>query len=116
MNMALSAWEVLCITTFVSLQEEVAHKTIAAEGCRELLGFLKDNSARIGILTRNLKSHAKVSLEKMGVGHFVPEHCILGRHEARPKPDPEGIVKLMQYWNAAPQHTVMVLNVFTVAH
>ena len=62
----------------------------------------------MGVLTRNLKSHARLALAKMDVHHLFAEESVLGRHEAAPKPDPDGILALMRLWSAAPEDTVMV--------
>eukprot|EP00048_Salpingoeca_helianthica_P017472 m.237391 g.237391 ORF g.237391 m.237391 type:complete len:216 (+) comp21097_c0_seq1:35-682(+) len=88
---------------------DIAKQTIAASGCLELIEHLRGQPAvRMGILTRNLRSHALVSLDKMGVLPHFPVHHVLGRQEARPKPDPDGLLHLMKLWQAPPEETVMV--------
>ena len=48
-------------------------------------------------------------LEKMNVHRYVKSENVLGRDESRPKPDPQGILLLMQRWGAAEADTVMLV-------
>ena len=52
--------------------------------------------------------YAIICLEKMNVHRYVKSENVLGRDESRPKPDPQGILLLMQRWGAAEADTVMV--------
>jgi len=47
-------------------------------------------------------------LERCDLLRFFKPEEILGREEVRPKPDPEGIFKLLERWDAQPKEAVMV--------
>ena len=53
--------------------------------------------------------YAIICLEKMNVHRYVKSENVLGRDESRPKPDPQGILLLMQRWGAAEADTVMLV-------
>lgn len=90
------------------IELELAAATRAATGALPLLERLHENGARLGILTRNTRANAIRTLELIGLDRFFdPEH-ILGRDEAPPKPDPDGILHLAALWGTRPAATVMV--------
>lgn len=79
-----------------------------APGAAELIRRLHQHGVQLGILTRNLRSVALASLEHIGViDCFAPEH-VIGRDEAAPKPDPDGIYKLLDDWQLPASRAVMV--------
>jgi phosphoglycolate phosphatase-like HAD superfamily hydrolase len=49
-----------------------------------------------------------MTLKCLGIGGYFPVECILGRDEAPPKPDPEGLFQLALLWKSAPADMVMV--------
>lgn len=79
-----------------------------AKGAYELVSQLADNGYSLGILTRNKRSFALSSLAAIGVAEFFDEAAVLGRDEARAKPDPEGIHMLLDYWQAEAHQGVMI--------
>jgi HAD superfamily hydrolase (TIGR01549 family) len=90
------------------IELELAGRTRAAEGARDLLEQLHKNGARLGVLTRNTRENALRTLELVGLGrYFQPDH-VLGRDDALPKPDPDGIHSLARMWETGPETTVMV--------
>lgn len=91
-----------------AIEVKLAELTKPAEGVRELLAALAARDARFGIITRNTRENAKRSLAKIGILSYFPEAHILGREQAPPKPDPQGITILMRAWNGLPEQTVMV--------
>ncbi|MCY4603773.1 MAG: HAD hydrolase-like protein, partial [Gemmatimonadetes bacterium] len=64
--------------------------------------------ARLGILTRNNHANALQTLAVCDLAEFFDPAHVLGRDEAAPKPDPDGIHKLLAAWGAAPATAVMV--------
>ncbi len=80
----------------------------AAPGAVALVRALRERDARLGILTRNARELALVTLEAIGLGDSFQPEDILGRDEARPKPDPDGLLKLAARWGVAPTRMVMV--------
>ena len=95
----------------VRLQEielELAGITEAAPGAQELLDRLYGTGASLGVLTRNTRDNALRTLEMIGLGGYFTAADVLGRNEALPKPDPDGLHRLMARWGAAGETTVMV--------
>ena len=90
------------------IELELARSARAWPGVEGLLGALAGRGATLGILTRNLRSLAEITLNEVGLGgFFLPGH-ILGRNEAAPKPSPEGVELLLRRWQATPEDAVMV--------
>ena len=91
-----------------TLEAELATTVRPRPGCRALLESLVERDCRLGILTRNSRSNALVSLERIGVADLFDPEDVLGRDQARPKPDPDGILQLLRRWRAGPGNAVMV--------
>ena len=90
------------------IELELAGQTRAASGAHELLQHLRSRGAQMGILTRNTRENTLRTLELIGlVGFFNAAH-VLGRDEALPKPDPDGIHRLAEIWGIEPGTAVMV--------
>ena len=90
------------------LERALAAEVEGQDGCRELLEALVRDGCCLGILTRNTRANALLSLDRLGVADLFAEAHVLGRDEAAPKPDPDGIHTLLQRWGADPQRGVMV--------
>ncbi|MBQ0742879.1 MAG: HAD family hydrolase [Pseudomonas sp.] len=91
-----------------AIEMRLANDVRAAPGAAELIRQLHESGRHIGILTRNLQQVARSSLEVIGVlDCFAPQH-ILGRAEALPKPDPDGIQQLLDSWSVTRAQAVMV--------
>lgn len=90
------------------LERDFARRATPLPGTHELLTALAGHGARLGILTRNTRANALETLAICDLNkYFEPVH-VLGRDEAAPKPDPEGIRKLLATWEATPVTAVMV--------
>lgn len=92
----------------IEIEYELSAKTAAAPGAGRLLEHLLKRGSRVGILTRNTREIALHTLGLIGLKEFFSPEDILGREEAAPKPDPEGINKLLDTWSGAPGEAVMV--------
>jgi HAD superfamily hydrolase (TIGR01509 family) len=91
------------------LEWEIAQTTQAQPGAGELLERLRSlHGNRIGILTRNSKSIAHQTLAACGLLEFFEPEAILSRDCCAPKPQPDGILQLLQRWDATPDRGVMV--------
>ena len=90
------------------IEDELAGRTVAAAGARTLIELLSRRGARLGVLTRNTRENALRTLEMIGLCPFISPVCVLGRDEALPKPDPDGILKLAAHWETLPAAVVMV--------
>lgn len=86
----------------------LAHLTEAAQGAAALVEELRCRGARLGILTRNTRENALRTLELIGLGKYFEDSHVLGRDQALPKPDPDGIHRLAALWGAKPADVVMV--------
>lgn len=90
------------------IEMELAGRSRAAVGARTLVGLLHAQGAQLGILTRNTRENALVSLGRIGLAQYFPPSHVLGRDEAPAKPDPDGIHQLARRWGVAAHQVVMV--------
>ena len=77
-------------------------------GCVELLDALVAKGATLGIVTRNGKQIAEVTLAACGLDHYFTDSTIISRDCCTPKPDPAGVNRLLSLWQADPTNAVMV--------
>ncbi|MEO0771377.1 MAG: HAD family hydrolase, partial [Cyanobacteria bacterium J06649_4] len=89
------------------IEIEIAHKATPQPGARALLSDLQSQGKRIGILTRNTKDIAHITLEACGLTDFFHPEDILGRSCCAPKPKPDGILNLLSRWSLNPADAVM---------
>jgi len=89
-------------------ERALAHAARASTGAVELVRQLRARGCHLGILTRNARELALITLQAIGLADaFDPKH-ILGRDEAPPKPHPGGLLQLAQQWGVATSELVMV--------
>lgn len=79
-----------------------------ATGAVALVRALQGAGCRLGILTRNVRSLAQVTLQAIGLGDVFAEDDIIGRDEAEPKPSPAGLQYFLRRWQVEPSQVVMV--------
>jgi HAD superfamily hydrolase (TIGR01509 family) len=89
-------------------ERELALGSKPAVGAVELVRELSARGIRLGILTRNARELAHVTLEAIGLADCFAVDDVLGRDEAPPKPDPGGLLKLANAWKVEPSQMVMV--------
>jgi HAD superfamily hydrolase (TIGR01509 family) len=89
-------------------ERELAEAARPAPGALELVRALQARDCRLGILTRNARPLALVTLEAIGLLDCFAVQDVLGRDEAPPKPQPHGLLQLAAGWAVAPQALVMV--------
>lgn len=87
---------------------ELAGQAQAAEGIHDLLSRLLEKGVTLGLLTRNMAPLARLTLERAGLSDFFPAETLLGRDDAEPKPDPDGLNRLASQWQVKPSSLVMV--------
>ncbi|WP_263144099.1 HAD family hydrolase [Pseudomonas sp. RIT-PI-AD] len=80
----------------------------AAPGAVELVRALHRRGVRLGILTRNAHALALITLAAIGLDTCFEAADVLGRDEARPKPDPDGLLELARRWAVPPTRLLMV--------
>lgn len=90
------------------LEAFYAGQAQAAQGVEMLISRLAEKGCQIGIFTRNTKEMAILSLEAIGVGHYFNSETIIGRDEAPHKPDPQGLLAILQHWQKNVEDSVMV--------
>lgn len=91
-----------------AIELDLAGASQPAEGALALLEELGARGVHLGILTRNTRYNAQVTLDAIGLGAAFAEVDILGRDEAPPKPDPTGIRRLVERWGVEVTRTAMV--------
>ncbi len=85
-----------------------AGKSSLMGGAPELLQRLHDDGRKLAILTRNTMPVVKQTLETCRLEHFFPLEHILDRDACIPKPSPDGVERLLRFWQANATDTVMV--------
>jgi len=102
-NEAAPLWESLN-----ELEFYYAGKASVMEGASKLLQHLHQHGRQLAILTRNTMPVVKHTLQACKIDHFFPLEHILDRDSCIPKPSPDGVQRLLQFWQADADDTVMV--------
>ena len=102
-DMAAPLWEALN-----ELEFYYAGKASIMQGANELLQKLHDKGRQLAILTRNTMPVVKHTLQACSIDQFFPLDHILDRDSCIPKPSPDGIQRLLKFWQAEADDTVMV--------
>ena len=100
---AAPLWEMLN-----ELEFYYAGKASVMQGAKELLQKLHANGRQLAILTRNTMPVVKHTLQACKIDHFFPLDHILDRDSCIPKPSPDGVKRLLEFWQADADDTVMV--------
>ncbi len=90
------------------LERYYALKAEPAPGLHALFEWLSGRNCHFGILTRNTREFALLSLRAIGVAAYFDPAFVLGRDEAQPKPDPGGLQHLLSCWGIEPGDALMV--------
>lgn len=90
------------------IELDLARRSQAQPGGRQLLAYLQKQGKRLGVLTRNSKQMAHTTLAACGLEEFFAPEDVLGRDCCAHKPSPDGILKLLSHWQAAAAEAVMV--------
>ncbi len=94
------------------LEVDYANQAQMQPKADELLAYLVEMNYSLGILTRNSAKLAEITLNACGLSSYFETKNIIGRENAKPKPDPEGIKILLQRWAADKAETVMIGDFF----
>lgn len=89
-------------------EDGLARSARAQADAAALLDALSARGCRLGVLTRNSLVGARLTLAAAGLAHHFESADIVGRDCAAPKPDPAGVLKLLQGWGAAATDAVVV--------
>ena len=93
----LAAWEL-----------DIARSSVAQQDAVRLLACLKKRGCTLGVVTRNTRPNALITLSAAGLDSWFRDADILGRESAPPKPKPDALELLMRRWGATPSQSVMV--------
>ena len=89
-------------------ERELAIASQPAPGAVALVRTLAERGYRLGVLTRNARELAHITLAAIGIDDCFAPRDVLGRDEAAFKPNPEGLLKLAAAWEVPPAEMVMV--------
>ncbi|MBB2804832.1 UNVERIFIED_ORG: HAD superfamily hydrolase (TIGR01549 family) [Xanthomonas campestris] len=89
-------------------ERELAHAAQPAPGAVALVRALQAAGCRLGMLTRNARALAQVTLQAIGLHDAFAWDDIVGRDEAAPKPAPDGLQYFAQRWAVGGTALVMV--------
>lgn len=89
-------------------ERDLALKAEPAPGAIELIQHLHQEQRKLAILTRNAQELALITLEAIGLSDYFARPHVFGREQATPKPDPDGLLKIAEHWQVAPQQMIMV--------
>lgn len=90
------------------LELDIAAHSQAQAHAIALLENLHSHGACLGILTRNARDIADVTLRAAAIHQFFDDNMVIGREQCTPKPDPAGIHWLMSKCNVSSEQTIMV--------
>ncbi len=90
------------------IERDLAFRAEVAPGVLDLLSLLDSCGFSMGILTRNSREVALLTLEAIGARQYFYDNHVLGRDEVPPKPDPAGIIHLLEQWQSDTDDVVMV--------
>ena len=91
-----------------TIEFEIAQQAKPQKDAFNFLTSLLNKKANLAILTRNSLDNAFLTLECSGLLDFFHPDYIIDRNSCKPKPDPDGVNKLITLWNASPKDTVIV--------
>ncbi|MDD2854151.1 MAG: HAD-IA family hydrolase [Desulfuromonadaceae bacterium] len=95
-------------TLLDDIERRLAENAVAAHGLSDLLELLSEFDFHLGILMRNSREIAMMTLDVIGARSYFNDTYVLGRDDAPPKPDPSGIHYLLDQWGADSGQVVMV--------
>lgn len=86
----------------------LAENATPARGAIGLVNYLVSQKVKLAILTRNDRELAFITLRAIGLEKYFPKTFILGRDEAKPKPSPDGLLKIANAWQIKSDHLLMI--------
>jgi HAD superfamily hydrolase (TIGR01549 family) len=85
-------------------EREAADRSELNDGAREVLDLLRRRGIHAGLVTRNSRSSARITLEK----HALAFDVVMTRDDAPPKPRPEPLLRICEHFRVAPAEALMV--------
>ncbi|MDX1593392.1 MAG: HAD family hydrolase [Gammaproteobacteria bacterium] len=91
-----------------AIERDACARAVARPGAAALLTALRERGCDQGIVSRNSLESVRLTLAAAGLADHFADGDLVGRGEAPPKPDPAGLLKLLEAWSAAAGDAVMV--------
>ncbi|TQV72614.1 HAD-IA family hydrolase [Exilibacterium tricleocarpae] len=73
-------------------------------GAQQMLERLHAANMPMGIVTRNMRAAAMLTIERLG----IPIDVVITREDCQPKPHPEGLLKISSHWSIAAENIAYV--------
>ena len=87
---------------------EYCKKCPLIDGTQATLSFLRKNNVKIGMFTNSSRSEIKIIFHgREEILEYFEENIIAKDDVKHRKPDPEGIIKLMNKWGLSPQNVII---------
>lgn len=90
------------------LEMRLAREARPQPGVKDVLTRLSQAGKKLGILTRNGREIAHATLAEAGLSSFFEKDSVISRDDCAPKPNPDGVHLLLNYWNAPREEAVIV--------
>lgn len=90
------------------IEYQIATLGEAQSGCIEFLEFLQKKGCLLGIVTRNNLLNTQTTLEAAKLDAFFESETIKTRECSAPKPAPDALHQLLEYWGLDSANAVMV--------
>ena len=90
------------------LEMELAHEAQPQPDAEALLESLVAKGKQLAILTRNGEEIGHATLKAAGLDKYFSSETLIGRDTCPPKPQPDGVHYLLNYWGAEKDSTVIV--------
>lgn len=103
----LSCEKQKALATQTVLQHELtdAQSSMLIDGALDFILRAKQHNLPLAIVTRNCREASEIKLRN----NAIPIDLILTREDARPKPDPEALLKVAQHWQL-PTHKIAYIG------
>ncbi len=76
-------------------------------GMRKVLEFLKRRQCKLAVFTGKGIHTTRITLEELGIARFF-DYIVTGNDVANHKPSPEGIRKILEHFDIAPDEAFMI--------
>jgi HAD superfamily hydrolase (TIGR01662 family) len=109
----LSFFKKLRIAVFLFNQfNEYREDSTIFKGIDEIIEELSDEDIKLAILTNNKSVYAEEVLERFNLKEYFP--TIIGFNDvSNNKPDPEGILKILEKWEVPPKEAIFIGDMTT---
>jgi HAD superfamily hydrolase (TIGR01509 family) len=82
-----------------------ANIAVPMPGADLLVKAIAARGLKMAIFTRNSRKAAEITMGRL---NFFGFSCVISREDAKPKPDPEGLIKICTQWGVQPAECIYV--------